>query len=371
MKSLKRYALIALALIGVGSVIIAQESSSSGIVRRTDGRPGRGEAQDGPQVTERMQAFFEEDVPADADLAWMRVIYRQIDLEQDKNAPLYFPEEPIEGQESLFRIIMKLLANNQISAYEYLDGREIFTEDYKLKVKDMLDRFHILYTDAKGSTEKNPKFTIEESDVPANEVLSYYVIERWEFDSRSNNLKTRVLALCPVLHRSGDFGGEAIKYPMFWVKYNDLRPYLAQQQIFIDDDNNLAQYNYDDYFLMTMYDGEIYKTRNLKNRSMTQLYPDSAALSQAQDSIQRRLDTFEDKLWVPTREELAAQSAGASAASSDNEANTPANVDNNEQENEDRPARSSRGRRPARVDNGDNDRPSNTAAPVRSVRRRR
>ena len=106
----------------------------------------------------------------------------------------------------------------------------------------MLDRFHILYTDAKGSTEKNPKFNIEESDVPANEVLSYYILEKWEFDSRNNRTRTNVQAICPVLHRAGDFGGEPIKYPMFWIKLDALRPYLSQQPIFIDDDNNLTKY---------------------------------------------------------------------------------------------------------------------------------
>jgi gliding motility associated protien GldN len=201
--------------------------------------------------------------------------------------------------------MMKLLANNQIPAYEYLDGREIFTDQYRIKVKDMLDRFHILYTDAKGSTEKNPKFDIDESDVPTNEVLSYYILERWQFDSRSNRLVTIVDAICPVLHRSGDFGGEAVRYPMFWVKMESLRPYLAQQYIFIDDDNNLPSHTYDDFFTMNMYKGDIYKTRNLRNKSMMQLYPDPDDLKRAQDSIQNRLDNFEKKLWVPSREELA------------------------------------------------------------------
>ena len=170
----------------------------------------------------------------------------------------------------------------------------------------MLDRFHILYTDAKGSTEKNPKFTIEESDVPANEVLSYYILERWEFDTRENKARPVVEAICPVLHRAGDFGGEAVKYPMLWIKLDALRPYMAQQSIFTDDDNNLARYTYDDFFQMAMYKGEIYKTRNLRNKSLMQLYPDPDDLKRAQDSIQNRLETFNDKLWVPSREEVIA-----------------------------------------------------------------
>ncbi len=308
MKPSKRFAIIALLLAGIAGSAFAQTESSSGIVRRNTEKSRNQKADNGAAVTDRMQSFYNSDNSSisDADMQWMRVIYRSIDLEKDKNAPLYFPEEPIEGQENLFRIIMRLLANNQIAAYEYLDGREIFTDQYRIKVRDILDRFYILYTEAKGSTEKNPKFNIDESDVPANEVLSYYIIEKWEFDTRNNRLRPRVEALCPVLHRSGDFGGEAVKYPMFWIKFSDIRPWLAQQTIFVNDDNNLPTCNYDDFFNLTMYDGEIYKTRNLKNRSMMQLYPDPDDRQRAQDSIQARLDNFEKKLWVPSREEVIA-----------------------------------------------------------------
>lgn len=125
---------------------------------------------------------------------------------------------------------------------------------------------------------------------------------------------------CPVLHRSGDFGGEALKYPMFWVRFSDIRPYLAAQTIFVDDDNNLPTCTYDDFFTLNMYDGEIYKTRNLKNRSMVQMYSNPDDLKRAQDSIQARLDHFDDKLWVPSREEVLAARAKREAAAEGKEA---------------------------------------------------
>ena len=294
----------------------AQTQSTGSAVRR-GGRDRKAEqAQDGTKVTERMQSFYSDNDASlsDADRSWMRVIYRSLDLDKDKNAALYFPEEPIEGQENLFRIIMRLLADNTLAAYEYLDGREIFTDQYRIKTKDVLDKFYIPYTEAKGSTEKNPRFTLDPVDVPSNEVLSYYLVERWEYDTRNNRLRPVVEAICPVLHRSGDFGGDALKYPMFWVKFSDLRPYLAAQSIFVDDDNNLPTCSYDDFFTLTMYDGDIYKTRNLKNKSMVQQYPDPDALKRAQDSIQTSLDNFEKKLWVPSREEMIAAREAAEAA---------------------------------------------------------
>lgn len=314
-KILLRIALVTLLTLPSFADALAQDnqSSTSTLTRRASGENSRRRSTDvpGPQVTERMQSFYDDsdNTVTDADMQWMRVIYRELDLDNDKNAALYYPEDIVEDQENLFRIIMRLLANGQIKAYEYLDGREVFNEENQINVGDMLDRFSIMHTDAKGSTAKAPRFTIHPSDVPTNEVLSYYIIEQWEFDTRNNKTRAVVQAICPVLHRAGDFGGEAVRYPMFWIKFSDLRPWLAQQQIFVNDDNNLPTATYDDFFTLNMYDGEIYKTRNLKNKSMTQLYPDPEKRKAAQDSIQQRLTTFDNKLWVPDREELIAAKA--------------------------------------------------------------
>ena len=265
------------------------------------------------QVSERMQSFFDEKKTSDADLQWQRVIYRSLNLDVAENMPLYYPEEPDQDGMNLFFIIMKQLSNNTLAAYEYLDGREMFTEQYLVKVSDILDRFHIIHAKAKGSTEKNPKFTIENADIPANEVLSYYILEKYEFNRVNSKVTRHVEAICPVLHRSDEFGGEPIKYPMFWVKMSDLRPFIVQQYVFTDNDNNVLKTSLDDYFMNNMYKGEIYKYKNLRNLSMMQMYPNPDKLKQAQDSIEKRLASFDQNIWVPTREELKARAEAEQA----------------------------------------------------------
>lgn len=284
--------------------VFAQVENAGGVRKR--GAKDKTTEKKGAMVTDRMQGFFETKEPHAADLAYMRQIYRQLDLTKDTNAPLYFPEDIVDGQKNLFRVILDLVVDGTVPAYEFLDGREDFSDKYKINVGEMLDRFDIYHTTAKGSTEKNPKYVIEEADVPTTQVLNYYIIEKWEFDRRSNRMKTRVEAICPVLNRTADFGGDA-RYPMFWVKFDALRPYLAQQYVFLSDDNNLARHSLDDYFNMGMYDGEIYKTRNLRNLSMNQMFPDEDDRKRAQDSIDNRLRSFGKNLWVPTREEYLAQ----------------------------------------------------------------
>lgn len=308
----RKITLSALAVLFAGIALVAQVQNAGGVRKRgEEDRRKKAEAS-GPVISDRMQSFFENKEPHDADLAYVRQIYRSLDLSKEKNTPLYFPEDVIDGQENLFRIIMRLVVEGKIPAYEYLDGREIFSDQYKIKVGYMLDRFEIYYTQT-GGNGKNPHYEIAEADVPTNQVLNYYIIEKWEFDRRSNRMKTRVEAICPVLNKYGDFG-ETNRYPMFWVKFDALRPWLAQEYIFLSDDNNLPQYSLDDFFNMGMYDGEIYKTQNLRNLSMMQMYPDEDDLKAARDSIDRRLRSFGKDLWVPDRDEYLAQRAAAEAA---------------------------------------------------------
>lgn len=290
---------------GLTAAAVAQVETGGAIRKRSEKDRKKESAQEaGPQITERMQDFYVAKEPHDADLEFMRQIYRQIDLTKDANTPLYFPEDVVDGQENLFRIIMKQVVDGRIPAFEYLDGREVFTDQYKINVPEMLDRFGIYYT-TEGSG-KGEHIKIEDADVPTGQVLNYYILEKWEFDRRSNQMKTRVEAICPVLNRMSDFGGDT-RYPMFWVKFDALRPYLAQQYIFLSDDNNLPQYSLDDYFNLGMYEGDIYKTRNLRNLSMNQMFPDEDDLKRAQDSIDNRLRSYGKHLWVPTREEYLAQ----------------------------------------------------------------
>jgi len=276
------------------------------VTRRTGEDKRNKDKNDGaPAITTRQQSFYEVKEPSDADLQWMKVIYHEVPFSKGKNAALFYPEMPNEDGESLYFIIMRLLTSNKIAAYDY--EAEIFNDKHKIDIAAELDRFGILYTEAKGSTEKNRIYEFEDADLYSNLVQSYYIIEKWEFDTRSNQMKPRVEAICPVQYREDDWSGETKRYPMFWVKLNDIRPYMAMQYVFTDDDNNLPRYSLDDFFKLNMYTGDIIKTKNLRNKPLKDLFPDTVAYKHAQDSIERRLRSFNQDLWVPPLEVLQAR----------------------------------------------------------------
>lgn len=365
-------------IVTVAVAMLAITAADAQVVRRADKDAATKKTDNEINLSVRARGLYESNSSAEKDIPWMRVVYRQLDLTKDANLPLYYPEDPTEELQNLFRILLRLLAENKVTAYEYLDGREVFTDKYKVNVREMLDRFSIIYTEQKGSTEKNPLFAIDESDVPCYEVLSYYLIEKWAFNRGTSRFDVMIEAICPVLHRSGDFGGEPLRYPMFWLKYDDIRPYLAQQYIITGDANQVMQHNYDDYFKMNMYDGDIYKTRNLRNQSLMQQYPTDSLLRHAQDSIENTLQSFEKGLWVLTPEEKAAleeESAEAEGeeavadATKEDKKRSVKQSEKKESKSESRSSRSGAKEKKAKKPKAQKSSSSSNNAPVRSVRR--
>ena len=128
--------------------------------RRRSPQASRGERNDKkdtglPELTVRAQDMNERLTQEIGNARWMRIIYRQVDLMKEQNAPLYYPTRPMNGQMNLFSVIFQLLGENKIKAYEYLDGYEEFDEAHLINFKDLLDRFYILYRRYRGERVRN------------------------------------------------------------------------------------------------------------------------------------------------------------------------------------------------------------------------
>lgn len=243
-------------------------------------------------LSTRAQLSFPAQVPIAEDVVWRRDIYRQLDLTQDANACLYYPVEAVGSQVNLFTYIFKLMMTGNIKAYEYrLDGNEVFTDDAQVKLKAFLDNYRIFYE----RTDKG--IYIDNSDIPSREVTAYYLKESVYFDRRSATFHTKVLALCPIMKREDDFGDAATAYPLFWVKYEDLAPFLVKQTIMTSNLNNAAVMSMDDYFAKNLYRGKIYKTNNLLGKTLAQYCTTDSALAKEQRRIEQELTAFEQSLW--------------------------------------------------------------------------
>lgn len=244
------------------------------------------------QMTQRARLMFPKAIDMPEDVVWRRDIYREVDLMQPSNAGLYYPVEPVGKEMNLFTYIFKLALNNYIPVYEYrLDGNEAFNDSSKVKIKTILDNFHIFYE------TKDGKIRVDNSDIPSAEVKAYYLKECAYYNQANSTFRRKVLALCPVMLRDDDFGGEASKYPLFWVKYSDLEPYLSRQTVMTSDLNNAATMSLDDYFTLNKYSGKIYKTTNMLGRTLAQYCTTDSAMAKEQKRIEQELATFEKNIF--------------------------------------------------------------------------
>ena len=272
---------------------VAQPKARRQQQQQAQQRQQQGQAQAQNQgMSMRARLMFPTAVDMPEDVVWRRDIYREIDLNQNANGGLYYPVEPIDKQLNLFTYVFKLALNGYVPVYEYrLDGNELFTDSAKVKMKTILDNFHIYYE------EKDGKIRVDNSDIPSAEVKLYYLKESAYFDQANSTFHRKVLAICPVMLREDDFGGEAAKYPLFWVKYSDLAPYLSRQTVMTSNLNNAATMSMEDYFTLNRYEGKIYKTNNMLGRTLAQYCPTDSALQQEQNRIEAELKAFEEKIF--------------------------------------------------------------------------
>lgn len=243
-------------------------------------------------VSLRSQLSFPTAMPMSEDVVWRRDLYREIVLEDKENSALYYPDEPRDNQVNLFTYMFKLMLSGKLKVYEYrLDGNELFTDSARIKPLELLDKYDIYY-------ERNGKsIRIEPSDIPSHDVKSYFIKESAYYDQASSTFHKKVTALCPVMKRDDGFG-EATSYPLFWVKYDDLAPFLAKHTLMTSDFNNAATMSADDYFTKNMYKGKIYKTNNMLGKTLAQVANgDEKKILEEQQKIEAEIAAFEKGLF--------------------------------------------------------------------------
>ncbi len=227
---------------------------------------------------------------------WEKVVYRFLDLSQAENAALYYVGNNVE-QENLFAKIFNCLNSGELKAYEYLDGVEIYDQAHELDFKALLDRFQIPYktTSQRGHRNETISLEVDKNDIPSSDVRAYYVKEVWYFDQAKSDFNVSIEAICPVMFATGDAGN--LPYPLFWLPYDKLRPYINVEPVMLNDSNNIAEASFDDFFTLRMYKGDIVKVKNMLNKSLVQQYGVDS-IQAKRDSIEQELDSIRTKAFA-------------------------------------------------------------------------
>lgn len=223
---------------------------------------------------------------------WSRTSYRLIERKHPANAPLFYPEVTSEKRGNLFALIFRLLASGKITVYAYQDGQLPWEEAEPLSFVDFLDRYHIPYS---RSAQGTPEVAL--ADIPSALVEAYYLVEQSSFEERSSSFSTSTRALCPLLTSVGDYG--QVTMPLFWVSYDQLRPYLALERTALTRANAARRATLADFFDLQTYRGEIVLTDALAGGSPTGMGLSPEQKQATQERLERELKQFQGSLYLP------------------------------------------------------------------------
>ncbi len=258
------------------------------------------------------------------DVIWARYIYRIIDMRYKQNYQLYFPTKSDDADyRNLFKVITDAVVDG-LPIYE--KNMETIKPDFKQEpiprasipmmfmaddpLEDYSDdptHYNITESDAMlvhyDSIADELSFHFYPFEKIVKNQLKYLVQEVTFFDKHTSRLHTKIMAIAPLqsdkimTRDSANVMGSLRESIMFWVPFDQLRPYLAMQYA-IPNRNEVKRVTFDEFFQKRLFTSYIVGEGNMYNRWIPDYaHSDVEATRKEQERIATELLNFEQDLW--------------------------------------------------------------------------
>ena len=249
-----------------------------------------------------------------ADVMYYWTIWRIIDLREKINHPLYFPTETRGTWRSLGQTIFDAIDITHPERTEdvlpvYSD--EICTLPYS---RDELQTLISQVTTIPDLDEEGEVIGTKELIIQfePKEIINYRVKEVWYFDKQYSQFRVQILEIEPIIEYDRPTSNssyddeepdpEAVEANktqkrIGYIYYNELRPFLAKQEVF-NVKNNAARLSFDDLITWKRdFSSLIYKESNVYDRDIQEYIANSRDQRIESERITDKLRTFEHDLW--------------------------------------------------------------------------
>ncbi len=226
----------------------------------------------------------------EGDVAWEKRVWRDIDLREKQNQPLYYPLEINPCRSSLFQTLSRNILQGNIIAFK--------DEDFLIPFKIIEIRKKLIKTDTVPNFIYNANGEEKEVMVPISDYTSIYsrilkfrLKEDWFFDKQKSTLECRIVGIAAI-----EYNEERDYYKeLFWVYFPSCRPYFATNDVY-NFKNDSERRSLDDIFWKRQFSSTIVKESNVYDRNIDQYQKGIDALVES-ESIKQSIFVWEHDLW--------------------------------------------------------------------------
>jgi gliding motility associated protien GldN len=231
-----------------------------------------------------------------ADVMWSKRIWRDVDLKQKMNHPLYYPLDEINDRKSLYMVIKGALNEGLITAYDA--GAYGWDDEFnKLLTIQEVESKMFKFQDSVPTEDEfgNPVMKWQEDPLLPDDIVKYRLKEDWIYDKQRSERQVRIIGIAPVKLRfntDGDIIGDEV---MFWLYFPECRYIFANHDVF-NPNNDSERRSFEDVFWKRQFDSYVIKENNSYNRTIDSYAKGLNSLMES-ERIKTELFNFEHDMW--------------------------------------------------------------------------
>lgn len=228
----------------------------------------------------------------EGDVQWSKRVWREIDMREKINQPLYYPLEYVSSRISFLQVLVKHIMEGDIIAFsdeEFISPLNL--ADIKTKIRKQGDSVESSQFLPDGTEVFTKVLPPADSLWMFRDFRSITLKEEWFFDKQKSVMEVRILGMSINTYDPD----KELLFPQFYVYFPACRPYLAKYEIF-NTKNDAERRTYEDIFWKRQFNSNIVKESNVYDRRVSEYAKGIDALLE-NDRVKKEIFQYEHDFW--------------------------------------------------------------------------